>query len=90
MKCLWEEVARQERVLTSSGLLCPRKQLKELEEAGMLRGQLSSAQQLALLSSHDDLAEALEGAFFVQVTRRPLPSPAPLCDHYALRKVWPS
>lgn len=34
----------------------------------MLRGQLSSAQQLALLSGHDDLAEALEGAFFVQVT----------------------
>lgn len=39
----------------------------------MLRGQLSSAQQLALLSSHDDLAEALEGAFFVQVTRRRSP-----------------
>lgn len=34
----------------------------------MLRGQLSSAQQLALLSGHDDLAGALEGAFFVQVT----------------------
>lgn len=41
----------------------------------MLRGQLSSAQQLALLSSHDDLAEALEGAFFVQVTRRRSPVP---------------
>lgn len=73
MKCLWEEVTR--RLLTSSGLLCPRKQLEELEEAGMLRGQLSPAQQLALLSSHDDLAEALEGAFFVQVTRRRSPLP---------------
>lgn len=50
----------------SSAIAEIKKQLKELEEAGMLRGQLSSAQQLALLSSHDDLAEALEGAFFVQ------------------------
>lgn len=62
VKCLWEEA------LTSARLLCLRKQLKELEEAGMLRGQLSSEQQLALLSGHDNLAEALEGAFFVQVT----------------------
>lgn len=45
-----------------------RKQLEELEEADMLRGQLKATQQLALLSSHDDLAQALEGAFFVQVT----------------------
>ena len=37
----------------------------------MLRGQLRAAQQLALLSSHDDLAQALEGAFFVQVTALP-------------------
>lgn len=37
----------------------------------MLRGQLKAAQQLALLSSHDDLAQALEGAFFVQVTASP-------------------
>ncbi|XP_015234381.1 PREDICTED: lambda-crystallin homolog [Cyprinodon variegatus] len=32
----------------------------------MLRGQLTAAQQLALLSSYEDLAPALEGAFFVQ------------------------
>ncbi|XP_038125525.1 lambda-crystallin homolog [Cyprinodon tularosa] len=43
-----------------------RKQLEELEEAHMLRGQLTAAQQLALLSSYEDLAQALEGAFFVQ------------------------
>ncbi|XP_067372868.1 lambda-crystallin homolog isoform X2 [Channa argus] len=43
-----------------------RKQMEELEEAHMLRGELSAMQQLALLSSYDDLAHALEGAFFVQ------------------------
>ncbi|XP_042350442.1 lambda-crystallin homolog [Plectropomus leopardus] len=43
-----------------------RKQMEELEEAHMLRGKLSAAQQLALVSSYDDLAQALEGAFFVQ------------------------
>uniref|UniRef100_A0A8C5E754 Crystallin, lambda 1 n=1 Tax=Gouania willdenowi TaxID=441366 RepID=A0A8C5E754_GOUWI len=43
-----------------------RKQLEELEEAHMLRGQLKASQQLNLISSHDDLAQALEGAFFVQ------------------------
>ncbi|XP_032385873.1 LOW QUALITY PROTEIN: lambda-crystallin homolog [Etheostoma spectabile] len=43
-----------------------RKQLGDLEEAHMLRGELTAMQQLALLSCYDDLAEALEGAFFVQ------------------------
>lgn len=43
-----------------------RKQLEELEEAHMLRGELTAKQQLALLSSYDNLAQALEGAFFVQ------------------------
>ncbi|XP_074551216.1 lambda-crystallin homolog [Halichoeres trimaculatus] len=43
-----------------------RKQMEELEGARMLRGELSASQQTALLSSHDDLAQALEGAFFVQ------------------------
>lgn len=43
-----------------------RKQLEELEGAHMLRGELSAVQQLALLSGYDDLAQALEGAFFVQ------------------------
>ncbi|KAM3861871.1 lambda-crystallin homolog [Diretmus argenteus] len=43
-----------------------RKQLSELAEAHMLRGKLDATQQLALLSSHDDLAQAVEGAFFIQ------------------------
>ncbi|XP_017285621.1 lambda-crystallin homolog [Kryptolebias marmoratus] len=43
-----------------------RKQLEELEKANMLRGELSTEQQLALLSGSEDLAQALEGAFFVQ------------------------
>ncbi|XP_027879936.1 lambda-crystallin homolog [Xiphophorus couchianus] len=43
-----------------------RKQTVELEGAHMLRGDLSAAQQLALLSCYEDLAPALEGAFFVQ------------------------
>lgn len=43
-----------------------RKQLEELEKAGMLRGELTATQQLALVSSYNDLAQALEGAFFVQ------------------------
>ncbi|KAK9969195.1 hypothetical protein ABG768_027391 [Culter alburnus] len=43
-----------------------RKQLEELQQAQMLRGNLSAAEQLSLLSSHDDLQQALEGAFFVQ------------------------
>ncbi|KAM7380110.1 hypothetical protein PAMP_003426 [Pampus punctatissimus] len=43
-----------------------RPQMEELEEAHMLRGELTAMQQLALLSSYDDLTQALEGAFFVQ------------------------
>lgn len=43
-----------------------KKQVEELQEAQMLRGKLSASNQLSLLSSHDDLSEALEGAFFVQ------------------------
>ncbi|XP_036401726.1 lambda-crystallin-like [Megalops cyprinoides] len=43
-----------------------RKQLEELQKASLLRGNLSAADQLALLSCHDDLPQALEGVFFVQ------------------------
>lgn len=43
-----------------------RKQLEELQQAKMLRGNLPAAEQLSRLSSHDDLQQALEGAFFVQ------------------------
>lgn len=49
--------------------LCQRKQLVELQQARMLRGNLSAAEQLSLLSSHDDLPQALEGAYFVQVLK---------------------
>ncbi|KAK2840147.1 hypothetical protein Q5P01_013887 [Channa striata] len=48
-----------------------RKQMEELEEAHMLRGELSATQQLALLSSYDDLAQALEGAFLCPDLQRP-------------------
>lgn len=50
-----------------------RKQMEELEEAHMLRGELTAAQQLSLIASYDDLSQALEGAFFVQVLGRALP-----------------
>uniref|UniRef100_A0A4W5MYN1 L-gulonate 3-dehydrogenase n=1 Tax=Hucho hucho TaxID=62062 RepID=A0A4W5MYN1_9TELE len=43
-----------------------RKQLEELQEPHMLRGQLSASEHLALLSSHGDLPQALAGAFFIQ------------------------
>lgn len=45
--------------------------MEELEEAHMLRGELTATQQLSLLSSYNDLAQALEGAFFVQVLDNP-------------------
>lgn len=62
------------RVLSTSAVCCFRKHLGELEEVRMLRGELNASQQLALLSSHDDLSQALEGAFFVQVTQHAAPS----------------
>ncbi|XP_015219717.1 lambda-crystallin homolog [Lepisosteus oculatus] len=43
-----------------------RTQLRELQQSGMLRGALSAEDQLALLSSHQDLKQTLEGAFFIQ------------------------
>lgn len=43
-----------------------RKQLEELQQSKMLRGNLSAAEQTSLLSSHDDLQQALQDAFFVQ------------------------
>ncbi|XP_066562582.1 lambda-crystallin homolog [Amia ocellicauda] len=41
-------------------------QLKELKQANMLRGSLSAEDQLALISSHEDLKGTVEGAFFIQ------------------------
>lgn len=46
----------------------------------MLRGQLKASQQHALLSSHDDLAQALEGAFFVQVKGDISPTNVSVCQ----------
>uniref|UniRef100_A0A8C6ZAJ6 Crystallin lambda 1 n=1 Tax=Nothoprocta perdicaria TaxID=30464 RepID=A0A8C6ZAJ6_NOTPE len=43
-----------------------RKQMKELEESGFLKGALSAEQQLALISGCTDLREAVEGATFIQ------------------------
>lgn len=67
------------RVVITSPLCRFRKQLDELEEAHMLRGQLKASQQHALLSSHDDLAQALEGAFFVQVKGHISHTNVPVC-----------
>lgn len=66
-------------VFNSHTLCRLRKQMEELEEAGMLRGELTSTQQLSLLSSYDDLAQALEGAFFVQVLDNPPPEYMQFC-----------
>lgn len=63
-------VAYRVHNIEKRNLLCSylsRKQVEELQEAQMLRGNLSASEQLSQLSSHDDLSQALEGAFFVQV-----------------------
>uniref|UniRef100_A0A8C7GSX6 3-hydroxyacyl-CoA dehydrogenase NAD binding domain-containing protein n=1 Tax=Oncorhynchus kisutch TaxID=8019 RepID=A0A8C7GSX6_ONCKI len=44
----------------------PRKQLEELQEAHMLRGQAADCLRAAALLSSHDLPQALAGAFFVQ------------------------
>ncbi|XP_025926284.1 lambda-crystallin homolog isoform X3 [Apteryx rowi] len=44
-----------------------RKQMKELEESGFLKGALSAEKQLALISGCTDLKAAVEGAAFIQV-----------------------
>ncbi|KAF7650227.1 hypothetical protein LDENG_00129550, partial [Lucifuga dentata] len=43
-----------------------RKELEKLDKAHMLRGTLNASQQLSLLSSFDDLPQALDRAFFIQ------------------------
>lgn len=65
---------------SNSSTLCQlRKQMEELEEAHMLRGELTATEQLSLISSYDDLAQALEGAFFVQVLDNPPPQYMQFC-----------
>uniref|UniRef100_A0A8V0XV03 L-gulonate 3-dehydrogenase n=1 Tax=Gallus gallus TaxID=9031 RepID=A0A8V0XV03_CHICK len=44
-----------------------RKQMKELEESGFLKGTLSAEKQLALISVCTDMKAAVEGATFIQV-----------------------
>ncbi|XP_071591457.1 lambda-crystallin homolog isoform X4 [Heliangelus exortis] len=43
-----------------------RKQMKDLEEKGFLKGDLSAEQQFSLISSCTDLKAAVEGATFIQ------------------------
>lgn len=43
-----------------------RKQMKELEESGFLKGTLSAEKQLALISICTDMKAAVEGATFIQ------------------------
>lgn len=50
-------------------LVSVRKQMKELEESGFLKGSLSAEKQLALISICTDLKTAVEGAAFIQVSK---------------------
>ncbi|MBN3291153.1 CRYL1 protein, partial [Polypterus senegalus] len=42
------------------------KEMRKLQDSGFLRGLLSAEEQTSLISSHDDLKETLESAFFIQ------------------------
>uniref|UniRef100_A0A8C8E6Z7 L-gulonate 3-dehydrogenase n=1 Tax=Otus sunia TaxID=257818 RepID=A0A8C8E6Z7_9STRI len=57
------DIAQQQ---LTSALENIRKQMKELEESGFLKGTLSAEQQLALISICTDLKAAVEGATFIQ------------------------
>ncbi|XP_065534642.1 lambda-crystallin homolog isoform X1 [Lathamus discolor] len=57
------DVAQQQ---LASALENIRKQMKDLEESGFLKGSLSVEQQLALISVCTDLKAAVEGATFIQ------------------------
>ncbi|NXE47166.1 CRYL1 protein, partial [Casuarius casuarius] len=50
----------------TSALESIRKQMKELEESGFLKGALSAEKQLTLISGCTDLKAAVEGATFIQ------------------------
>ncbi|MEE6472726.1 hypothetical protein FKM82_009700 [Ascaphus truei] len=43
-----------------------RKQMEELKKSGMLRGNLSVEEQMALVSGCSDLKLAVDGAMFIQ------------------------
>ncbi|XP_075598331.1 lambda-crystallin homolog isoform X3 [Balearica regulorum gibbericeps] len=58
------DIAQQQ---LTSALENIRKQMKELEESGFLKGALTAEQQLALISICTDLKAAVEGATFIQV-----------------------
>uniref|UniRef100_A0A8D0EJW8 Crystallin lambda 1 n=1 Tax=Strix occidentalis caurina TaxID=311401 RepID=A0A8D0EJW8_STROC len=57
------DIAQQQ---LTSALENIRKQMKELEESGFLKGTLSAEQQLGLISICTDLKAAVEGATFIQ------------------------
>ncbi|XP_064027679.1 lambda-crystallin homolog isoform X3 [Pogoniulus pusillus] len=57
------DIAQQQ---LTSALESIRKQMKELEESGFLKGSLSAEQQLSLISVCTDLKTAVEGATFIQ------------------------
>lgn len=52
--------------MAASAVSFIRQQVEELQQRNMLRGELSAAQQAALVSACDDLQQAVEGAFFIQ------------------------
>uniref|UniRef100_A0A8C3P5Q9 L-gulonate 3-dehydrogenase n=1 Tax=Cyanoderma ruficeps TaxID=181631 RepID=A0A8C3P5Q9_9PASS len=57
------DIAQQQ---LTSALETIRKQMKEMEKAGVLKGALNADQQLALISVCTDLKAAVEGATFIQ------------------------
>ncbi|NXS18053.1 CRYL1 protein, partial [Mystacornis crossleyi] len=57
------DIAQQQ---LTSALENIRKQMKEMEKSGFLKGALSAEQQLALISVCTDLKAAVEGATFIQ------------------------
>ncbi|KAJ7426523.1 Lambda-crystallin [Willisornis vidua] len=59
------DIAQQQ---LTSALENIRKQMKEMEKSGTLKGTLSAEQQLALISVCTDLKAAVEGATFIQVS----------------------
>ncbi|RMC07303.1 hypothetical protein DUI87_16761 [Hirundo rustica rustica] len=58
------DIAQQQ---LTSALENIRKQMKEMEKSGVLKGALSAEQQLALISVCTDLKAAVEGATFIQL-----------------------
>uniref|UniRef100_A0A8C9FTH2 Uncharacterized protein n=1 Tax=Pavo cristatus TaxID=9049 RepID=A0A8C9FTH2_PAVCR len=60
---------KEKKILIEGRRGIENKQMKELEESGSLRGNLSAEKQLALISICTDLKAAVEGATFIQVSK---------------------